>query len=90
MSTDLNLVLVMLAIQAADVNLVALPDSVSFVTAACLGCRFATAFRALTVHGRLGAALPGSCPKKPSLASGETARRLNRTPRSLAERDLDE
>jgi D-arabinose 1-dehydrogenase-like Zn-dependent alcohol dehydrogenase len=43
------------AIQAADVNLVALPDSVSFVTAACLGCRFATAFRALTVHGRLGA-----------------------------------
>jgi D-arabinose 1-dehydrogenase-like Zn-dependent alcohol dehydrogenase len=43
------------AIQAADMNLVALPDSVSFVTAACLGCRFATAFRALTAHGRLGA-----------------------------------
>ena len=43
------------AIQAADVNLVALPDSVDLVTAACLGCRFATAFRALTVHGRLGA-----------------------------------
>jgi D-arabinose 1-dehydrogenase-like Zn-dependent alcohol dehydrogenase len=43
------------AIQAADVNLVALPDSVGFVAAACLGCRFATAFRALTVHGRLGA-----------------------------------
>jgi D-arabinose 1-dehydrogenase-like Zn-dependent alcohol dehydrogenase len=43
------------AIQAADVNLVALPDSVDFVTAAALGCRFATAFRALTVHGRLGA-----------------------------------
>jgi D-arabinose 1-dehydrogenase-like Zn-dependent alcohol dehydrogenase len=42
-------------IEAADVNLVALPDDVSFVTAACLGCRFATAFRALTVHGRLGA-----------------------------------
>jgi D-arabinose 1-dehydrogenase-like Zn-dependent alcohol dehydrogenase len=43
------------AIGAADVNLVALPDSIGFVTAACLGCRFATAFRALTVHGRLGA-----------------------------------
>jgi len=42
------------AIHAADVNLVALPDSVDFVTAACLGCRFATAFRALTAHGRLG------------------------------------
>jgi D-arabinose 1-dehydrogenase-like Zn-dependent alcohol dehydrogenase len=33
------------AIHAADVNLVALPDSVDFVTAACLACRFATAFR---------------------------------------------
>jgi alcohol dehydrogenase len=43
------------AIEAADVNLVALPDSVDFVTAASLGCRFATAFRALTAHGRLAA-----------------------------------
>jgi D-arabinose 1-dehydrogenase-like Zn-dependent alcohol dehydrogenase len=34
---------------------VALPESVDFVTAASLGCRFATAFRALTAHGRLGA-----------------------------------
>lgn len=42
------------AIRAADVNLVALPDSVDFVTAASLGCRFATAYRALTVHGRVG------------------------------------
>ncbi len=42
-------------IHAADANLVALPDSVDFVTTAALGCRFATAFRALTVHGRLGA-----------------------------------
>jgi alcohol dehydrogenase len=42
------------AIHAADANLVALPDSVGFVTAASLGCRFATAFRALTVHGRIG------------------------------------
>jgi alcohol dehydrogenase len=43
------------AIHAADTNLVALPASVDFVTAASLGCRFATAFRALTAHGRLGA-----------------------------------
>jgi alcohol dehydrogenase len=41
-------------VHAADANLVALPDLVGFVAAACLGCRFATAFRALTVHGRLG------------------------------------
>ncbi len=43
------------AIHAADTNLVALPDSVDFVTAASLGCRFATAYRALTAHGRVGA-----------------------------------
>jgi D-arabinose 1-dehydrogenase-like Zn-dependent alcohol dehydrogenase len=43
------------AINAADVNLVALPDSMDFVTAASLGCRFATAFRALTAHGRIRA-----------------------------------
>jgi D-arabinose 1-dehydrogenase-like Zn-dependent alcohol dehydrogenase len=41
------------AVHAADANLVVLPADVSFVTAACLGCRFATAFRALTVHGRV-------------------------------------
>jgi alcohol dehydrogenase len=41
------------AIHAADLNLVRLPDSMDFVTAASLGCRFATAFRALTTHGRL-------------------------------------
>ena len=41
------------AIEAAEENLVALPDQVGFTAAACLGCRFATAFRALTAHGRL-------------------------------------
>ncbi len=45
----------LVAIHAADVNLVRLPDSVGFVTAASLGCRFATAFRALSAHGRVGA-----------------------------------
>jgi alcohol dehydrogenase len=42
------------AVHAADTNLVALPGSVDFVTAASLGCRFATAYRALTAHGHVG------------------------------------
>ncbi len=42
----------LVAVHAADANLVALPAGVDFVTAACLGCRFATAFRAVTAHGR--------------------------------------
>jgi alcohol dehydrogenase len=41
------------AVRAADLNLVRLPDALDFVTAASLGCRFATAFRAVTAHGRL-------------------------------------
>ena len=45
----------LVAVHAADANLVAVPDSVDFVTAACLGCRFATAFRAVTAHGRVRA-----------------------------------
>ncbi|MGB3828523.1 MAG: zinc-dependent alcohol dehydrogenase family protein [Ornithinimicrobium sp.] len=40
------------AVYAADFNLVAVPDRIDDVTAASLGCRFATAYRALTVHGR--------------------------------------
>lgn len=35
----------------ADTNLVALPDAISDVAAAALGCRFATSWRAVTVHG---------------------------------------
>jgi D-arabinose 1-dehydrogenase-like Zn-dependent alcohol dehydrogenase len=42
------------AIHGADTNLVRLPESVDFVTAASLGCRFATAFRAVATHGRIG------------------------------------
>jgi alcohol dehydrogenase len=42
-------------IAAADVNLVRLPAAVDFVAAAALGCRFATAYRALVVHGRIAA-----------------------------------
>ncbi|MGM7669191.1 zinc-dependent alcohol dehydrogenase family protein [Microbacterium sp. A93] len=41
-------------VHAADVNLVALPASLDFTTAAALGCRFATAFRAVTVHAQVG------------------------------------
>jgi alcohol dehydrogenase len=39
------------AIHHADVNLVALPDEMSFVTAASLGCRFATSYRAVVAQG---------------------------------------
>lgn len=42
-------------VRAADFNLVRLPGSLSFVAAAGLGCRVATAYRALTAHGRLAA-----------------------------------
>jgi alcohol dehydrogenase len=40
-------------VRAAETNLVPLPDEVDLVSAAALGCRFATAFRALTGPGRL-------------------------------------
>jgi alcohol dehydrogenase len=40
-------------IHAADTNLVAIPDGVSFEAAASLGCRFATAYRALTARANL-------------------------------------
>lgn len=43
------------AIAAADTNLVALPDDLDFVAAASLGCRFATAYRAVMTQGRAGA-----------------------------------
>ncbi|MBT2364387.1 zinc-dependent alcohol dehydrogenase family protein [Streptomyces sp. ISL-10] len=37
----------------ADANLVALPDGMPYATAASLGCRFATAFRAVVGQGRV-------------------------------------
>jgi D-arabinose 1-dehydrogenase-like Zn-dependent alcohol dehydrogenase len=43
----------LVAIDHADVNLVALPHSVDAVTAASLGCRFATAYRAVLAQGRV-------------------------------------
>lgn len=38
----------------ADVNVVRLPESLSFTAAASLGCRFATSFRAVVDVGRVG------------------------------------
>ncbi|MFC9543716.1 zinc-dependent alcohol dehydrogenase family protein [Streptomyces sp. NPDC056956] len=43
------------ALDHADVNLVAVPDDMSFATAASLGCRFATAYRAVVQQGRVAA-----------------------------------
>lgn len=42
-------------IHYAESNLVRLPDSMSFVTAASLGCRFVTAFRAIVDQGKVKA-----------------------------------
>jgi alcohol dehydrogenase len=43
----------LVALHDADVNLVALPESMSFATAAALGCRYSTSFRAVVAHGRV-------------------------------------
>jgi D-arabinose 1-dehydrogenase-like Zn-dependent alcohol dehydrogenase len=43
----------LVVLHAADTNLVALPDGVDMVSAASLGCRFATAYRALVSRARL-------------------------------------
>ncbi|MFC7530898.1 zinc-dependent alcohol dehydrogenase family protein [Actinoplanes sp. GCM10030250] len=41
------------ALHSADTNLIAVPEQVSFAAAAGLGCRFATAYRALAGRARL-------------------------------------
>ncbi|QFT29091.1 Alcohol dehydrogenase [Labrenzia sp. THAF82] len=43
------------SIHNADLNLVALPDDMAFATAASLGCRFATSFRAVVDQARTSA-----------------------------------
>jgi alcohol dehydrogenase len=43
----------LVALDHADVNLVALPDELAAETAAALGCRFATAYRAVLQQGRV-------------------------------------
>ena len=42
-------------VHAADTNLVRLPAALDYVAAAALGCRYATAYRALTAHARVTA-----------------------------------
>ena len=41
------------ALDYADSNVVKLPDSIDFVSAASLGCRFITAFRAIVAQGKV-------------------------------------
>lgn len=43
------------SIHRADLNLVRLPEGMDFATAASLGCRFVTAFRAVVDQGRVSA-----------------------------------
>lgn len=43
------------AIDYADTNLVQLPDEIDYVTAASLGCRFVTSFRAVVEQGKISA-----------------------------------
>jgi alcohol dehydrogenase len=42
-------------IEYADTNLVLLPEEIDFVTAASLGCRFVTSFRAIVDQGKVSA-----------------------------------
>lgn len=44
----------LVAVPAAQANVVPLPDEVGFAAAAALGCRFATAYRAVAAHGQAG------------------------------------
>ena len=41
------------ALEHADLNVVKLPESIDYVTAASLGCRFITAFRAVKAQGKV-------------------------------------
>ncbi len=43
------------SIHQADINLVALPETLDFATAASLGCRFVTSFRAVVDQGKTSA-----------------------------------
>ena len=45
----------LVAVDYADINVVRLPEEIDFVTAASLGCRFVTSFRAVVDQGRVAA-----------------------------------
>ena len=59
----------LVALDHADVNLVALPDDLDAVTAAALGCRFATAYRAVR-RTRAGSGRATGSPCTAAAASG--------------------
>ena len=82
----------LVVLHAADANLVAIPDAVSFETAASLGCRFATAYRALTARALLrpgetlavvGAGGVGLSCVQIGVALGATVVAVDRNPASL-------
>ncbi|WP_436534818.1 zinc-dependent alcohol dehydrogenase family protein [Actinoplanes sp. HUAS TT8] len=81
------------ALHAADTNLVALPEPVGYATAASLGCRFATAYRALAGRARvaegewvtvLGAGGVGLSAVMIARALGGRAIAVDRNPEALA------
>lgn len=81
------------ALYAADANLVAVPDAVADAAAAGLGCRFATAYRALTARARLragewvtivGAGGVGLSSVQIAVALGARAIAVDREPAALA------
>ncbi|MEM7280967.1 MAG: zinc-dependent alcohol dehydrogenase family protein [Pseudomonadota bacterium] len=43
----------LVALRYADANLIRLPDTIDFITAASLGCRFATSFRGIVDQGQV-------------------------------------
>ncbi|MCV7228395.1 zinc-binding dehydrogenase [Mycolicibacterium komossense] len=81
------------ALHAADTNLVAVPDAVSDAAAAGLGCRFATAYRALTARADVqpgewvtvvGAGGVGLSAVQIAAAAGANVIAVDRTPAALA------
>lgn len=83
----------LVALHAADTNLVAIPDDVSYEAAAALGCRFATAYRALIARARLqpgewvavvGAGGVGLSAVMIAAALGARPIAIDRTPAALA------
>ncbi|CAM3672749.1 zinc-binding dehydrogenase [Nocardioides zeicaulis] len=83
----------LVALHAADANLVAVPASVDLATAAGLGCRFATAYRALVGRARVadgewvavvGAGGVGLSAVMIARALGARVVAVDRTPEALA------
>jgi alcohol dehydrogenase len=80
------------ALHAADANLVGVPEAVDDAAAAALGCRFATAYRALRARARIqrdewvtvvGAGGVGLSAVQIAVASGARVVAIDRTPAAL-------